>query len=130
MKIPHALAGLSLVVSGAACAVPIEAEDAPSVLSEKADDLDPASTAAASPEVIGTDGEALTNGQRVAICGAAAAVAGTLGCLGVAASCATSTVLMVGTTAIPCVLVSSFACVGFAGGSSVIAYYCPEYVNK
>jgi hypothetical protein len=127
----HGLFALCLFpcVSLVACAAPTEAEDA-SPTSEEAADLDPPSTVAASPEVIGTDGEALTDAQRSVMCGAAAAVSATLGCLGVTASCGASAVLTVGTTAIPCVLLSSLACVGFAGGSSVIAYYCPQFVNK
>ncbi len=117
-------------VSLVACAAPTEAEDALSPTSEDAADLDPRPTAAASPEVIGTDGEALTDAQRSGMCGAAAAVSATLGCLGVTASCGATSVLTVGTTAIPCVLLSSLACVGFTGGSTVIAYYCPQFVNK
>ena len=98
--------------------------------SEEAADLDPLPTATASPEVIGTDGEALTDAQRSVMCEAAAAVSGTLGCLGVTASCGATSVLTVGTTAIPCILLSSLACVGFTGGTAVIAYYCPQFVNK
>lgn len=81
-------------------------------------------------EHIGTTTSALTNMQRIAICQAAALVAGTLGCAGVTASCAASGVLTVGTVTIPCVLVIAFACAAYVGGTSVIATYCPEYVNR
>jgi hypothetical protein len=53
-------------VSLVACAAPTEAEDTLSPTSKEAADLDPRPTAAASPEVIGTDGEALTDAQRSA----------------------------------------------------------------
>jgi hypothetical protein len=81
-------------------------------------------------ENIGTSMEALTNGQRVAICQASALVAGALGCAGVTASCAASEVLTVGSVTIPCVLLVAFACAAHVGGTSVIATYCPEYVNR
>lgn len=90
----------------------------------------PASNEADYSENVGADTEQLTDGQRVVICQAAIGVAGSLGCAAVTVSCAATAVLTVGSVTIPCVLVAAFACAGYVGGSTVILYYCPEYVNR
>ena len=113
-----------------------EVDDAPTVAetSPAASSSEPVTCDETSDETggehIGTSMNALTNGQRIAVCQAAALVAGSLGCAGVTASCAASAVLTVGSVTIPCVLVIAFACAAYVGGSSVIVTYCPEYVNR
>jgi hypothetical protein len=52
-------------------------------------------------------GPALTPAQRAAMCQAAVTVAYTLGCTGIGVSCATGSVLTVGSVAIPCVLLTA-----------------------
>ncbi len=129
--------GLGLGLSGfglEGCAA--EVDDAPTVAatSPAASSSEPMSCEETSDETGGehteTSMDALKDGQRIAVCQAAALVAGALGCAGITASCVASDVLTVGAVTTPCVLVIAFACTAYIGGTSIIVTYCPEYVNR
>ncbi len=129
MRTKRLVLGLALALGGCAAEVVDDADTAeassPASLSIKL-----ASFEEAGGEPLGTATDALTDGQRVVLCQAAAAVGSSLGCAAVTASCAATDVLTVGAVTIPCVLVVAFACATYVGGTSVIMTYCPEYVNR